>query len=57
MMKILKQQHIEKRVIHVYLHWDSFTPISWKIGILKTLVKEHISSAQRPDCWKKTGSY
>ena len=24
---------------NVYLHWDSFTPISWKRGILKTLVE------------------
>ena len=23
----------------VYLHWDSFTPISWKRGALKTLVE------------------
>ena len=23
----------------VYLHWDSFTPISWKRGRLKTLVE------------------
>ena len=22
---------------NVYLHWDSFTPISWKRGTLKTL--------------------
>ena len=24
--------------LHVYLHWDSFSPNSWKIGTLKKLL-------------------
>ena len=40
MMKMLQQQYIKKESnLDVCLHWDSFIPISWKRGTLKTLVE------------------
>ena len=34
-----KKKYRKESNSDVYLHWDSFTPISWKRGTLKTLVE------------------
>ena len=37
----------------VYLHWDSFTPISWKRGALKTLVERAYLVCSTPSLFEK----
>ena len=37
----------------VYLHWDSFTPISWKRGTLKTLVERAYLICSTPSLLEK----
>ena len=37
----------------VYLHWDSFTPITWKKGTLKTLVERAYLICSTPSYWKR----
>ena len=37
----------------VYLHWDSFTPISWKRGTLKTLVERAYFICSTPSLLEK----
>ena len=37
----------------VYLHWDSFTPITWKKGTLKTLVERAYLICSTPSLLEK----
>ena len=44
---------VYQNISDVYLHWDSFRPISWKRGTLKTLVERAYLICSTPRLLRK----